>query len=98
MSAPGRATAERLAEFEPRVVLRTGNLSDVANEVLFEAGIPIAPVNGMTIQEIDELAIAREKEVQSAIADWEERAAERRKEEQKSMVDQIISEHRAEKR
>ncbi|MFC7204950.1 DUF460 domain-containing protein [Haloferax namakaokahaiae] len=97
-SGAGRATAERLAEFEPRVVLRTGNLSDVAEEILFEASIPVSPADGMTIQEIDELAIAREKEVESAIADWEERAAERQKEQQKSMVDQIISEHRAENR
>lgn len=97
-SGAGRTTAERLAEFDPKVVLRSGNLSEVADEVLFEADIPVAPADGVTIQEIDELAVAKESEVESAIADWESRAEERQKEQQKEMVDQIISEHRAENR
>lgn len=97
-SGAGRTTAERLAEFDPKVVLRSGNLSEVADEVLFEAEIPVAPADGVTIQEIDELAVAKESEVESAIADWESRAEERQKEQQKEMVDQIISEHRAENR
>lgn len=97
-SGAGRTTAERLAEFDPKVVLRSGNLSEVADEVLFEAEVPVAPADGVTIQEIDELAVAKESAVESAIADWEERAAERRKEQQESMVDQIISEHRADRR
>ncbi|ELZ90362.1 DUF460 domain-containing protein [Haloferax sulfurifontis] len=97
-SGAGRTTAERLAEFDPKVVLRSGNLSEVADEVLFEADVPVAPADGVTIQEIDELAVAKESEVESAIADWESRAEERQKEQQKEMVDQIISEHRAENR
>ncbi|MDS0242607.1 MULTISPECIES: DUF460 domain-containing protein [Haloferax] len=97
-SGAGRTTAERLAEFDPRVVLRSGNLSEVADEVLFDADIPVAPADGVTIREIDELAVAKESEVESAIADWESRAEERQKEQQKEMVDQIISEHRAENR
>ncbi|EMA05856.1 DUF460 domain-containing protein [Haloferax denitrificans] len=97
-SGAGRTTAERLAEFDPKVVLRSGNLSEVADEVLFEADVPVAPADGVTIQEIDELAVAKESEVESAIADWEDRAEERQKEQQKEMVDQIISEHRAENR
>ncbi|WP_148413762.1 DUF460 domain-containing protein [Haloferax sp. KTX1] len=97
-SGAGRTTAERLAEFDPKVVLRSGNLSEVADEVLFEAEIPVAPADGVTIREIDELAVAKESEVESAIADWESRAEERQKEQREEMVDQIISEHRAENR
>lgn len=97
-SGAGRTTAERLAEFDPKVVLRSGNLSEVADEVLFEADIPVAPADGVTIQEIDELAVAKESEVAAAIEDWEERAEERQKEQREEMVDQIISEHRAENR
>ena len=97
-SGAGRTTAERLAEFDPRVVVRSGNLSDVADEVLFEAEVPVAPADDVTIQEIDELAIAPESEIADAIEAWEERAEERRKENRESMVDQIISEHRAENR
>jgi hypothetical protein len=97
-SGAGRSTAERLADLEPRVVLRQGGLSDVADQVLFEHGIPVAPVDGVTVQEVDELAVARESEVQAAIEDWQKRAEERRKEQKESMVDQIISEHRAESR
>ncbi len=97
-SGAGRTTAERLAEFDPKVVLRSGNLSEVADEVLFEADVPVAPAEGVTIQEIDELAVAKESEVESAISDWEDRAEERQKEQREEMVDQIISEHRAENR
>jgi predicted RNase H-like nuclease (RuvC/YqgF family) len=66
--------------------------------VLFDHEIPVAPVDGVTVQEVDELAVARESEVQAAIEDWERRAEERRKQQKESMVDQIISEHRAESR
>jgi len=95
-SGAGRSTAHRLAATEPRVVLRDGNFSDAADEVLFEADVPVAPAADVTIQEVDELAVARESEVQAAIEDWERRAEERSREQKSEMVDQIISEHRAE--
>jgi len=97
-SGAGRATAERLAATDPRIVLRSGNLSEVADEVLFDAEVPVAPAEDVTIQEIDELAVAREREVDAAIDDWHDRARERRKDRKAEMVDQIISEHRAESR
>ncbi|MFB6155823.1 MAG: DUF460 domain-containing protein [Haloferacaceae archaeon] len=94
-SGAGRSTAERLAEKEPRVVLRDGGLSEVADEVLFEREIPVGPADEVTMQEVDELAVARESEVEAAVDDWHERAEERRRERKAEMVDQIISEHRA---
>ncbi len=94
-SGAGRSTAERLVEVNPKVVLRNGGLSDVADRVLFEADIPVAPADMVTIQEVDELAVARESEVEAAIEDWEERAIERERERTGEMVDQLISEHRA---
>ena len=97
-SGAGRSTAERLAATEPRVVLRSGNFSDAADEVLFDAGIPVAPAADVTMQEVDELAVARESEVEAAVEDWERRAAERRRTRKAEMVDEIISEHRAESR
>ncbi|ELZ30968.1 hypothetical protein C474_10916 [Halogeometricum pallidum JCM 14848] len=97
-SGAGRSTAERLAETNPRAVLRTGGLSDVADEVLFEHEIPVGPAADVTMQEVDELAVAREADVGTVIEDWERRAEDRRKEEQSEMVDRIISEHRAESR
>jgi predicted RNase H-like nuclease (RuvC/YqgF family) len=68
----------------------------VADQILFEHEIPVAPAADVTIQEVDELAVARESEIEAAIDDWERRAEERRRERKASMVDQIISEHRAE--
>ncbi|WP_152042949.1 DUF460 domain-containing protein [Salinigranum salinum] len=97
-SGAGRSTAERLADLDPRVVLRRGGLSEVADQVLFDHEIPVAPADDVTVQEVDELAVARESEVEDAIEDWEVRAEERRREQKESMVDQIISEHRAESR
>jgi predicted RNase H-like nuclease (RuvC/YqgF family) len=78
-------------------VLRDGNLSDAADQVLFENRIPVAPAELVTVQEVDELAVAREQEVEAAIEDWEDRAEDRKKEQNAEMVDQIISEHRADR-
>jgi len=79
----------------PRIVLRTGGLSDVADEILFDHGVPVAPAEMVTVQEVDELAVAREREIEAAIEDWEDRAAQRRKERNAEMVDRLISEYRA---
>ncbi|WP_136689439.1 DUF460 domain-containing protein [Halorhabdus amylolytica] len=91
----GRSTAERLAELEPRLVLRTGGLSDVSDEVLFEERVPVAPADSVTVQEVDELAVAREREVEAAIEEWREYSREREKARTAEMVDKLISEHRA---
>ncbi|WP_181685131.1 DUF460 domain-containing protein [Halorhabdus salina] len=91
----GRSTAERLADLNPRLVLRTGGLSDVSDEVLFEEGVPIAPADSVTVQEVDELAVAREREVEAATEEWREYRREREKARTAEMVDQLISEHRA---
>ncbi|TSD09549.1 DUF460 domain-containing protein [Haloglomus irregulare] len=96
-SGAGRRTAELLAEVEPRVVLRHGNLSEQADRVLFEHEIPEGPADGVTIQEVDELAVAREREIEAVIEDWERRADDRRRDQNAEMVDQIISEHRADR-
>ena len=94
-SGAGRSTAERLAEVNPKIVLRNGGLSDMADRVLFDNDVPVAPAELVTVQEVDELAVARESEVETAIEDWEQRAAERERERTGEMVDQLISEHRA---
>ncbi|MFC3957538.1 DUF460 domain-containing protein [Halovivax cerinus] len=95
-SGAGRSTATLLAEFEPRIVLRdAGGLSDVADRILFDAGIPVAPADDVAMQEVDELAVARESDVEAAIEDWRERARERERSRKASMVDRVISEHRA---
>jgi predicted RNase H-like nuclease (RuvC/YqgF family) len=94
-SGAGRATAELLAETEPRLVLREGGLSDAADTVLFDHEVPVGPADDVTMQEVDDLAVARESEVEAAVADWEERAERRRRARKARMVDEIISEHRA---
>jgi predicted RNase H-like nuclease (RuvC/YqgF family) len=96
-SGAGRSTAELLASVEPEIVLRSGQLSDMADRVLFEAGIPVAPAELVTIQEVDELAVARESEVEEAVEDWERRAEERERQQSAEMVDRLISEHRADR-
>ncbi|MDG5758446.1 DUF460 domain-containing protein [Natronococcus sp. A-GB1] len=94
-SGAGRSTAELLAGFEPRVVLKEGGLSDVADEILFEAEIPVGPADDVAMQEVDELAVAREEDVEAVIDDWHDRAEERTRDRKAEMVDQLISEHRA---
>ncbi|NHN46021.1 DUF460 domain-containing protein [Halostella sp. JP-L12] len=97
-SGAGRSTAEKLAEVNPRVVLKSGgDLSDVADEILFEHEIPVGPADDVTMQEVDELAVARENEVEAVIDDWEDRAEERRKERKAEELDRLISEHRADR-
>ncbi|MFC7224310.1 DUF460 domain-containing protein [Halalkalicoccus sp. GCM10025322] len=95
-SGAGRRTAERLADAAPRVVLKEGGLSEVADELLFDREIPVGPADDVAIREVDELAVARESDVERVIDDWHERAERRRREQNSEMVDQLISEHRAE--
>lgn len=94
-SGAGKSSAKRLATFEPRIVLRQGSLSDIADRVLFEHAVPVAPADEVTVQEVDELAVAREREVEAAIEGWRDRAEERRHEQKAELVDHLISEHRA---
>ncbi|WP_370525559.1 DUF460 domain-containing protein [Halococcus qingdaonensis] len=94
-SGAGRSTAETLVEREPRLVLKSGGLSEVAREILFENEVPTAPAEEVTIEELDDLAVARENEVEDAIDGWRDRADERRKSQTGEMVDKLISEHRA---
>ena len=96
-SGAGKSTAQRLAEVDPRLVLRNETLSEAADEVLFDHEIPVAPAEMVPVQEVDELAIAREEAVEDAIDDWRDRAEQRRQEQKAEMVDQIISEHRADR-
>ena len=96
-SGAGRSTARRLVDIDPRLVLRNGNLSDAADQVLFDNDIPVAPAEMVPVEEVDELAVAREQAVEAAIEDWEARAEDREKEQKAEMVDQIISEHRADR-
>jgi predicted RNase H-like nuclease (RuvC/YqgF family) len=98
-SGAGRSTAERLAEVDPKVVLvGKGGLSDAADRVLFENEVPVGPADDVTIQEVDELAVAREREVEAIIEDWELDAEERRKEQKEEELDRLISEHRADRK
>ena len=94
-SGAGRSTAELLADLEPRVILKEGGLSEIADDILFDTGIPVAPAGDVAMQEVDELAVAREDDVEAAIEDWRERARERELDRKAAMVDQLISEHRA---
>ncbi|SDX90632.1 DUF460 domain-containing protein [Halopenitus persicus] len=96
-SGAGRQTAALLAEMEPRLVLKEGTLSEAADAVLFEESVPVAPADDVALQEVDDLAVARESDVEAAIDDWERRAEERERRQQSELVDQIISEHRAER-
>ena len=94
----GRSTAEMLADVGPKVVLRNGGaLSEAADRVLFEHDIPVGPAADVTVREVDELAVARESEVEAVIEDWHERADEREKQRNEQMVDRLISEHRADR-
>ncbi|ELZ19243.1 DUF460 domain-containing protein [Natrinema limicola] len=94
-SGAGRSTAELMAEFDPRVILKDGGLSEIADEILFEAEIPVGPADDVAMQEVDELAVAREDDVEAVIDDWHDRAKARKRDRKAAMVDQLISEHRA---
>ncbi|WP_459191599.1 DUF460 domain-containing protein [Halosimplex sp. J119] len=94
-SGAGASTADKIVDIDPQIVLRNGGLSDVADEILFKHDVPVAPAEMVTVQEVDELAVAREREIEAAIEDWEDRAEERERERNAQMVDRLISEHRA---
>ncbi|WP_418281366.1 DUF460 domain-containing protein [Halorubrum sp. DTA98] len=94
-SGAGRRTAERLAAHDPRAVIRDGNLSEVADQVLFDHDVPVVPAEAVPVREIDELAVASESKLEAAVDDWARRAERRRREEKAERLDRIISEHRA---
>ena len=94
-SGAGKATAKLLTSFEPRVVLKEGGLSDVAERILFDRDVPFGPADDVAMQEVDELAVARDADVEAVIDDWRTRAEERTRDENAAMVDRLISEHRA---
>ena len=94
-SGAGRRTAERLAETDPRAVIRDGNLADVADQVLFDHDVPVVPADAVPVREVDELAVASEEQLEAALDDWERRAERRQKAEKQEHLDRIISEHRA---
>ena len=95
-SGAGRSTAELLAGFDPRVVLKDGgDISDIADAILFDRAIPVGPADDVAMQEVDELAVAREDDVEAVIDDWHDRARTRERQQTASMVDRLISEHRA---
>jgi predicted RNase H-like nuclease (RuvC/YqgF family) len=94
-SGAGASTADKIVDVNPKIVLRDGGLSDIADEILFKHDVPVAPAEMVTVQEVDELAVAREREIEAAIDDWDDRAVEREREQNAQMVDRLISEHRA---
>ena len=96
-SGAGRTTAELLADHDPRVVLLSGSTSDAARDVLYEEDVAFGPADDVRLREIDELAIASEDAVEAVEADYAERVEEREQEQNEEMVDQIISEHRADR-
>jgi hypothetical protein len=96
-SGAGRSTAELLVGYQPRVVLKDGGLSDVADRILFDAEVPVGPAEDVAMQEVDELAVARESDVEAVIEDWHERARNRRRRRKSDMVDSLINEHRADR-
>ena len=97
-SGAGRATAERLAETRPRLVLKNGSMSTEADEILFDAGVPVADAEGIEMRRIDEFGITREDDIEEAIQDWEERAEKRRLQRAEETVDKLISEYRVERK
>jgi predicted RNase H-like nuclease (RuvC/YqgF family) len=97
-SGAGRATAERLAETEPRLVLKNGCMSTEADRVLFDADVPVAEADGIEMRRIDEFGIVREDDVCDAVERWEERAEERRLRQAQETVDELITEYRVERK
>ncbi|XGI83707.1 DUF460 domain-containing protein [Halorutilales archaeon Cl-col2-1] len=97
-SGAGRSTAEKLASVEPRLVLKNGGISEVADEVLFENRIPVGDADDVKVREVDDLAIGLESDVEDVIEDWEERAEERKRKRSSEMVDSLITEYRAERK
>ena len=61
-SGAGASTADMVVDIDPRVVLRNGGLSDIADEILFKHDVPVAPGDLVTVQEVDELAFAGDGE------------------------------------
>lgn len=96
-SGAGRTSAEYLVDFEPRAIIKSGGLSETAEDILFAAEIPFGDRSAVPLQEVDDLIVTREEAVEALIRGWESRAAARERQAKAQLVDQVISEHRAER-
>lgn len=94
-SGAGEAAAKRLAMLDPRIVLKSGRFSDVAERILFDHDVPVGSIDEVAMQEVDELAVARESDVEAELSRWREYAADRRLEDKRRLVDELIDEHRS---
>ncbi len=97
-SGAGKSTAEKLASINPKLVLKHGRFSEVAEKILFENEIPVYTAEKVEIKEIDELKIIKEKQIEKSIKEWKEKAEKRKKKQKKDMVDEVINEYRAERK
>ena len=79
-------------------LLDGAGLSEVAEAVLYDRGVPFGPADAVETREVDELAVAREADVESLLADWGDRERRYRRAENEQLVDRLISEHRAERK
>ena len=96
-SGAGRTSAEYLADFAPQAIIKSGGLSETAEAILFNAEIPFGDRSLVKLQEVDDLVVTRERDVKTLIRDWQKRAAERERQQKAKLVDQVISEHRADR-
>lgn len=93
-SGAGEAAARRLVDIDPRVVLKAGGLTDVARRTLLEGEVPLGEVDDVAMQEVDELAVARESDVEAVVEEWSQKEQERRLQRKRQLVDELIDEHR----
>lgn len=97
-SGAGERAASYLADIDPRAVVISGGLTRRSEDILFDREVPIGDRERVRIQEVDDLAVTRERDVEELIERWEERALDRERAEKAELVDQVISEHRADRR
>ncbi len=95
-SGGGPVTASLLVESKVRAVITSEDMPHGALESFYDGEVPVLKDIGIHL--IDDLASVNPEILESAIAEWQKGADERRKEKEHKQVQSILEEYRSERR
>lgn len=99
-SGGGTITAKMLADLGVRAIIICNDMSHVAEEELFNLGMPVLNAKDVNIQfdTTEELAVINPDDIKNAIEDWNRKAAQRRMAEKEEWLKSLVDEYRSERR
>lgn len=95
-SGGGAGTATMLMEAGIKAVIVKDDISHVASEAFFHGNVPV--LKNIEVQRFDDFATVNPKDLEEAIASWEEEAKRKRQEQKHQYLTSLLEEYRSERR